>query len=108
MPQTKPTKRQLLALRKKLTRKEIASKFGVSLSCVKGWIAAYKHGEPTKKQIRVRKKKIPTLEQGYTLIEIAQAVLGNRLKEDWRGFILDGRHCSTDAVLQAANLKYRS
>lgn len=108
MPQKKPTKRQLLALRKKLTRKEIASKFGVSLSCVKGWIAAYNHGEPTKKQIRVRKKKIPKLEDGFTLMEIAKAILGERLSEDWRGYLLDGRLCSTDVVMRAASLKYKS
>lgn len=40
------------------------------------------------------------------LMEIAQAVLGPRMKETRMGFTLDGKLCNVRDILRAANLKY--
>ena len=42
-----------------------------------------------------------------TLLETAFAVLGPRLQETKKGFILDGRLVNLDKVIQTANLRYK-
>jgi hypothetical protein len=43
---------------------------------------------------------------GVPLMEQAQEILGLRLTSDWRGYKLDGRPSNTDAIVEAAGLKF--
>ncbi len=106
--QAPPKKAELERLRSKgLTRAELAEHYNVPLSTIKRWITELKVKPlpPGVVPRRKKPKKEPTLEEGYTLIEIAQFRLGKRLTEDWRGYLLDGKPCNVSDILEAADLE---
>lgn len=49
---------------------------------------------------------IAPLGDGLTVLERAQAMLGDRLKETRTCFMLDGKPCNTKDVLKAAGLQF--
>lgn len=111
-----PTREQLLELRAQgYTREQISERFEVGMSTVRRWIKDMNIPRPAK-QVRYKEaaplKKVGALvldpDDGMTLIEKAQKSLGDRLKEKRGvGYILDGRHVSTAAVVKAAGLKFK-
>jgi hypothetical protein len=107
-----PPKSELVALRENgKTRDEIAAFYGVSLQRVKRWIKHYEIAssvEPRKSHIRARNKSEQRRalgeEDGLTLIEKARVILGKRMSEDFRGYLLDGRPVRIDVLLKSAGL----
>ena len=109
---TVPPEADLRALREAgKTRDEIAAYYQVSLSRVKRWIAHYNlppTTKPVKTHSRARNKaeqrRALGLDDGLTLIEKARIILGKRMSEDRRGYLLDGRPVRIDVLAKAAGL----
>lgn len=107
-----PPKAEIEALREGgKSREEIAEVYGVSLSRVKRWIAELEIAPsiaPRKSHQRARNKaeqrRALGAEDGLTLIEKARVILGKRMSEDYRGYLLDGRPVRVDALARAAGL----
>ena len=107
-----PSKADLEALRNAgESRDGIALYYGVSLSRVKRWIKLHDikpSAEPHKAHISARNKaerrRAEGVEDGLTVIEKARVILGKRLSEDYRGYLLDGRPVRIDALARAAGL----
>lgn len=109
--QPPPKKAELERLRSKgLTREELAEHYKVPLSTIKRWISELKVKPlpPGVVPRRKKPKKEPTLSEGYTLVEIAQFRLGDRMSEDWRGYLLDGKPCNVKDILEAAGLESKT
>lgn len=111
-----PTREELIELRekRKLTREQIAEHFDTSLSTVRRWIKEKDVPRPSK---NARYKEATNLsrigeiiaepDDGMTLMERAQHILGDRLTEKrGYGYMLDGKPASTQRVVQAAGLKF--
>lgn len=104
-PQT-PDRETLTKLRQEgMTRDEIAAYYGVTLARVKRWISDLE--VPTPRIKKAKKSETPPLDMddGLTLIERAQRILGRRMGEDYRGYLLDGRPVRVDILIQSAGLK---
>lgn len=102
---------RLTALRLQgLTREQIMEETGLSLSCIKRAVAI--HDIPRKMSERASKRALqkekPSLvistDEGITLMMQAKQILGDRMSEDHRGYLLDGRPASSWQVLKAAKL----
>jgi uncharacterized protein YjcR len=107
-----PPREELEKLRKYKTRDEIAHHYGVSLSRVKRWIKALSvppENAVKAKHARARgkaeKRRAIGDDNGLTLLEQARVVLGKRMGEDFRGYLLDGRPVRVDVLMKAAGLK---
>lgn len=113
---TTPTREELIELREKkgLTREQIAEHFEVSLTTVRRWIKELKIPRPTKSARHQRNKNISRIgeiiaepDDGMTVMERAQSILGDRLTERrGLGYYLDGRPVSSRRVVEAAGLKF--
>jgi len=107
-----PPKDELEALRNAgKSRDEIARYYGVSLSRVKRWIKLHDiktSPEPHKVHLSARnkaeKRRAEGVEDGLTVIEKARVILGKRLSEDYRGYLLDGRPVRIDTLARAAGI----
>lgn len=98
-----PNLEDIIALREKgMSRKQMAEYYGVTLSRVKRWIVELKIPKAVR---RFRKKAVGArFEEGLTLVEKARMMLGKRMSEDFRGYLLDGRPVRVDVLLRAAGL----
>lgn len=112
-----PTREELINLRETqgLTREQIAEHYEVSLTTVRRWIKELNVPRPSK-QVRYKEPSylsrtgeiIAEPDDGITVTERAQNILGDRLREDrHRGYILDGRPVSSTVVVHAAGLKFK-
>lgn len=112
-----PTRDELIDLREKqgMTREQIAEHYDVSLATVRRWIRDLKVPRPSK-QVRYKQPThlsrdgaiIAEPDDGLTIMERAQKILGDRLKEKrGYGYMLDGRPTSSRAVVHAAGLKLK-
>lgn len=99
------------------TRLEIAAALGMSISKVKRWIAKFdiaprprKNAEENAARVVAHNERprYANPEEGETLLEKAKTVLGRRLGEDHRGYLLDGRPSNTAAILKAAGLRLKN
>lgn len=106
-----PPRADLVALREKgLSRDEIAAHYKVPLSRVKRWIGFYgieTSTAPMKAHAaaRTRAERRRAVDgDGMTLVEKARVVLGQRMGEDFRGYLLDGRPVRLDTLMRAAGL----
>jgi Homeodomain-like domain-containing protein len=106
-----PDREDILKLRQQgLNRDQIAEFYGVSLSRVKRWIREMdipmpgQAGGGKPKQKSTDGTKLGD-EYGMTLVERAKRILGRRMSEDRRGYLLDGRLCRVDILIIAAGLK---
>lgn len=111
-----PPKDELVRLRSHgKSRDEIAKHYGVSLSRVKRWISELgveTSNEPKKTHHSARTKAakrraIDGGDDGLTLLEQTRIILGDRVSEDFRGYLLDGRPIRVDALVRAAGLKLK-
>lgn len=105
-----PGYEELTKLRQQgLNRDEIADYYGVALSRVKRWITELEIPAPEMRRKRSRKissergTPLPD-DYGLTSIERAQRILGKRMSEDYRGYLLDGRPVRVDILIQAAGI----
>lgn len=110
-----PNRHELIALRDKgLTRPEIATHYGVTLRTVRRWITELGIPRPTARtRSRTRRKRgvgvlgeiIAPPDDGFTVLEKAKRVLGDRMGEKrGYGYTLDGQVCNVDRLLKAAGL----
>lgn len=102
------------------TRPQIAEAMGLSVSTVKRLISKFKLGKPAppKKEKPIpdpdmeeviepeEEQSEPPPEWEFTIMERAAAILGDRLKEDYRGYLLDRQPVNSDTVIRAAGLPY--
>ena len=109
---TETLKEGLDALRQEgKTRAQIAEAFGVTVSRVKRWIAQYDVADrKTKRAGRERRcareaSKPMSPDEGVCLMDKAKQILGDRVGEDHRGYLLDGHPANSWAILKAANLR---
>lgn len=87
----------------------IATHFGVSVLRVKKWLTDYGLTKPRNTR---RIPPIPTPKSvpvastfGLTLMEKAQLMLGDRMKEcRMRGYLLDGKPCSTARIIEISGV----
>jgi len=102
------TKATLDALRiAGLTREEICEELGISLGTLKRYIKALgvvarppkDKPKPTTK--REKPRYVP-LDEGISLMDRCKQVLGPRMSEDHRGYVLDGRPASSIQVIRSA------
>jgi hypothetical protein len=108
-----PSREELIKLRESgLNREEIAAYYKVSLSRVKRWIAELGIPSSSKaKSVHARGRQKAEnrnalgVDYGMTLIERARLILGKRMSEDYRGYLLDGRVCRVDVLVRAAGLQ---
>lgn len=108
-----PPKEELETLRKAgKTRDEIALIYNVSLSRVKRWIKelsidtddAPRAANSPKARSKAEKRRALGDDDGLTLMEKARAILGKRVSEDYRGYLLDCRPVRVDVLVRAAGL----
>ena len=100
----------------KMTRQQIADKYGVTLAIVRRWIEVYDlaKGKVTAEQRYLESNmgtrgeiivKLPH-DYGITKMEKVKDILGNRLVEKrGSGFFLDGRPCKLERILREAGLE---
>lgn len=111
-----PTRSELIELREKqgMTREQIAEHYEVSLTTVRRWIKDFAVPRPTKQARNQRNKNISRIgeiiaepEDGMTIMEQAQNILGERLTERrGMGYYLDGKPVNSRRVIEAAGLKF--
>lgn len=104
-----PDREALIKLRQNgMNREQIAEYYGVALSRVKRWIKDLEIPEMprTPKQL-LRPSEGADLGQDYglTILERAKKVLGTRMTEDYRGYLLDGRPVRIDILVRTAGLR---
>lgn len=106
-----PDRDELIKLRQQgLSRDQIAEHYGVALSRVKRWVKDLSIPTvPSRSPATMRKQRSPDAnsvgdEYGMTLIERAKFVLGSRMTQDYRGYLLDGRPVRVDILIRAAGL----
>lgn len=99
----RPEKSELVALRKeeKLTRKEIAEKYGVSVETVKRWVRFYKIQRRKKYEVNMKGQTNPPQ---LNKIELAKRILGSRMESTKMFWKLDGKPCNTEDLLRAAGI----
>lgn len=93
-------------------RKEIAEELDISLAEVKRTITKHavvsRKTRKSERDARKRKHERPryaSIDDGVTLMDKAKQVLGDRMGEDHRGYLLDKRPASSWQVLDAAGLR---
>lgn len=93
------------------SRDEIAELYGVSLSRVKRWIKELgidtdraPRASHVKARNKAEKRHALGEDDGLTLLERARLVLGQRVSEDYRGYLLDNRPVRVDVLVKAAGL----
>lgn len=117
------TKEELDALRAQgKTREQIAEKFGVTVSRVKRWILTLGVSRRQVKEVEKPKDPFidaavdmgtllpvggkpaytPKIDDGITLMDRCKVILGQRMGEDHRGYLLDSRPVSTQQIINAA------
>lgn len=112
-----PTREKIIDLREKqgMTREQIAEHYDVSLATVRRWIRDFNIPRPSK-QVRYKQPThlsregaiIADPDDGETIMEKAQRILGDRLTEKrGYGYMLDERLTSTRAIVHAAGLKLK-
>lgn len=106
---TPQQKIRLLHLRQeRATRTEIAQDLGVSLAKVKRWIANLEpdvRARPAPKNGLTNKDNtFIDPDQVLTLMERCKIILGSRMGEDYRGYLLDGRPVNSSQIRKAAAL----
>ena len=110
MPAKIPTKDELIDLRSRYSNIEIAKLRSVSPSTVKRWIKKLEiPPREVKKEPEIIKPKgepMP-LDDGLSLMDRCSQILGRRMGEDHRGYMLDGRPASSIQVIRAAGLELR-
>jgi hypothetical protein len=96
-----------------MSRDEIAVFYGVSLSRVKRWIKEFAietSSAPKRSHANARAKKEKSRalghDEGITILEKVRLILGQRVTEDYRGYLLDGRPVRTDVLVRTAGLKF--
>ena len=107
-----PNAEDLEALRDQgLTRQQIAEHYGVSLARVKRWIKQFDLPMKVKREEPVASPEPVTnpdggksFDEGLSLMDRCKNVLGRRMSEDHRGYLLDGRPCSSMQIRRAAGL----
>jgi transposase len=106
-----PDREDIIALRKQgMNREDIAKYYGVALSRVKRWISDLDIPAPVAPR---KPKHKPTdgedlgQDYGLTKVERAKQVLGSRMGQDYRGYLLDGRPVRVDILIQAAGLEVK-
>lgn len=114
---TTPTRDDLIRLREDegMTRDQIADHYDVSLTTVRRWIKELNVPRPTKQARNQTQNKltrfgeiVAPLDDGLTVMERAQSILGDRLTERRGvGYVLDGRPVSSRRVVEAAGLKFK-
>lgn len=105
-----PNREDLVRLREQgMSREQIAEYYNVSLSRVKRWIKDL--SIPTASQSSNGKMKQRAsdgvalgTDHGVTVIEKARLILGKRMGQDFRGYLLDGRPVRVDILLRTAGL----
>lgn len=105
-----PDREEIIKLRQNgMNREQIAEYYGVALSRVKRWIRELEIPEVPR---QAEKQKVPPAEAvylgqdyGMTILERAKKVLGNRMTEDYRGYLLDGRPVRVDILIRTAGLR---
>ena len=105
-----PTKAELIELRSKISNIEIAELKGVSSSTVKRWIKklgiAPRESKKPVEDVKPKGKPMP-LDEGLSLMDRCRQMLGRRMSEDHRGYMLDGRPCSSMQIIRAAGLEVK-
>lgn len=109
MPQREPTADELKTITEmretSAKREEIAVKLGISLALVKRWIKALGLKKKPTRPVRVREPvRYADQEDGISLMDRCKIVLGNRMGEDHRGYLLDGRPASSMQIARAAGM----
>lgn len=105
-----PPRADLVRLREQgYSRKKIAEFYGVSLARVKRWIREMDVPASTNKftsdKIAAPSPVNLGTDYGLTLIDRAKQKLGERVSQDYRGYLLDGRLVRVDILISAAGLK---
>lgn len=106
-----PTRADLMVLRfeHNMTRENIADLYGVSTATVRRWIRDLDIPRPRSRNNQGRKtapigEAIADADDGFTVLEKAQLVLGARLLErPGFGYYLDGRPAHIDKILEVAD-----
>jgi hypothetical protein len=105
-----PSKNELQALRDSgASRADMAEEYGVSLSRMKRWISDLSITPRPSKQDPAKPERekaavILPITTGLSLMERCQKILGRRMGEDHRGYLLDGRPASSAQILRAAHM----
>ena len=113
---TTPSREELINLRETqgMTREQIAEHYEVSLTTVRRWIKEMKVPRPTKQARQRRNKNISRIgeiiaepDDGFTVMDRAKTILGDRLTERRKmGYYLDGRPVNTRGVIEGAGLRF--
>lgn len=99
-----PTKAELEEARNAgMSRAQICEVFGLPLASIKRLITMYGLGKKKAKDIVVIAKAKEPETKG--LMDQARTILGKRLSEDFRGYLLDKRPASSWQVIAAAGLR---
>ena len=105
-----PSAEMISAMRKNgMTRQEIAGEFNVSLARVKRWITSLDLANKNSKSPSKEDQKLSTVtarsfDDGLSLMERCKIILGRRMGEDYRGYLLDRLPCSSMQIRRAAGL----
>jgi len=114
MKQLPPTKETLDAMRLQgKSRAEMCEATGVSISLMKRLIKALGVSpRPTKNSAQKKpsgreKPRYLAVDEGISLMDRCKQILGPRMGEDHRGYLLDGRPASSTQVIKASGLQAR-
>lgn len=104
-----PSREDLISLREKgMNREAIADYYNVPLSRVKRWIKDLDvpviEGRRRKTETPPIKRQRRNPDDGLTVLERARRILGKRMSEDYRGYLLDGRPVRLDYLLTVAGV----
>lgn len=106
-----PSREDLIELRfeHNMTREDIAERYGVSTATVRRWIRDFDIPRPRSSRknrdgsVTPIGELIAEPDDGFTVLERAQLVLGPRLLErPGYGYYLDGRPAHIDRIIEAA------
>jgi hypothetical protein len=103
-----PSFTELSLLRSKMSNIDIAKLKGVSTSTVKRWVKKLGIApREVKNKPPEEKAKLKPLapDEGMGLMARCKQILGYRMGEDYRGYMLDGRPASSMQVVKAAGLE---
>jgi hypothetical protein len=91
----------------KMTRQEIADEIGAPFWAVlRGITKIIEEQKDTAREMAKlqKKRKLHKQGEGMTLMERCKGVLGKRMTEDHRGYVLDGRPAISEQIRKAAKL----
>lgn len=102
-----PSFDELSSLRSRMSNIEIAALKHVSTSTVKRWVKklgiAPREVKNKPPEEKLKPRPVP-VDEGIGLMERCKQILGYRMGEDYRGYMLDGRPASSMQVVRAAGL----